>query len=342
MSGGWRSPAFWWQARPSLAARLLSPLGLVYGAVTAARMERKSRACPPVPVICIGNLTAGGSGKTPFALALAGLLADEGEQPVFLTRGYGGRLSGSEPVQVDPRHHTAAEVGDEALLLARCRPTVICPDRVAGARLAGTLGSPILMDDGFQNPSLKKTVSLVLVDAATGIGNGQCLPAGPLRAPVSRQLPHADAVVVIGAGTQAEPVRTAARDRGLPVFGARLETSNGAMVEGLSVLAFSGIGRPAKFVESLIGAGAKVAEQRFFGDHHAFREAEAQQLLDTAQAGGLRLVTTSKDHVRLGGAQGSALNELATNSLVLEVEMRIAEPAGLVALLLDRIAAFRA
>lgn len=342
MSGGWQSPAFWWRARESLAARLLFPLGKVYGAITAARMERKPNARPPVPVICIGNLTAGGSGKTPFALALAGLLADAGERPVFLTRGYGGRLSGPGPILVDPRCHTAAEVGDEALLLARCRPTVICTDRVAGARLAGTLGSVILMDDGFQNPSLEKTVSLVLVDAATGIGNGQCLPAGPLRAPVSRQMPHAHALVVVDEGMQAEPVRAAARARTLPVFGARLEPRNGAMVEGLSVLAFSGIGRPQKFVESLIRVGATVAEQRFFGDHHAFRETEARQLLGTAKARGLKLVTTSKDHVRLGGAQGSALNELATNSLVLEVEMRIAEPTDLVALLLDRIAAFRA
>ena len=342
MSGGWHSPAFWWRARPNLAARLLFPLGLVYGAVTAARMDRKPRAHPKIPVICIGNLVAGGSGKTPFALALASLLADAGEQPVFLTRGYGGRLSGPAPVQVDPRRHTAGEVGDEALLLARCRPTVICPDRVAGARLSETLGSVILMDDGFQNPSLEKTVSLVLVDAASGIGNGQCLPAGPLRAPVARQLPHAHALVVVGEGARVAPVLGAAQARALPVFQARIEPCNGAMVEGLSVLAFSGIGRPEKFVESLIGAGAKVAEQRFFGDHHAFREAEARQLLDTADAGGLMLVTTSKDHVRLGGAQGTALNELAARSLVLEVEMRLSEPAGLVALLLERIAAFRA
>lgn len=342
MSGGWRSPAFWWQDRPGLAARLLSPLGRLYGAVTAARMERRSRARPTVPVICIGNLTVGGSGKTPFALALAGLLANAGEQPVFLTRGYGGRLSGANPVQVDPQRHTAADVGDEALLLARCRPTVICPDRAAGARLAGTLGSLILMDDGFQNPSLGKTVSLVLVDAATGIGNGQCLPAGPLRAPVARQLPHAGALVVIGEGKRAEPVRTAALARGLPVFGARLETSNGAMVEGLSVLAFSGIGFPAKFYDSLTRAGATISGRRSFGDHHAFREAEARQLLDAAQAGGLRLVTTSKDHARLGGAPGTALNELAARSLVLEVEMRVSDPAGLVGLLAERIAAFRA
>jgi tetraacyldisaccharide 4'-kinase len=342
MSGGWHSPAFWWQARPSLAARLLAPLGRIYGAVTAARMDRKPRARPKIPVICIGNLVAGGSGKTPFALALASLLADAGERPVFLTRGYGGRLSGATPVQVDPRHHTAADVGDEALLLAGCGPTVICPDRVAGASIAETLGSVILMDDGFQNPSLEKTVSLVLLDAASGIGNRQCLPAGPLRAPVARQLPHGHALVVVGKGAGAEPVRSAAQARALPVFEARIEPCNGAMVDGLSVLAFSGIGRPEKFVESLTRAGATVVGQRFFGDHHTFREAEARQLLDAANAGGLTLVTTAKDHVRLGGVQAPALNELAARSLVLKVEMRLREPAGLVALLLDRIAAFRA
>ncbi len=338
---GWRTPAFWWRARPTLAARLLAPLGHLYGAVTAARMETAPRASASLPVVCVGNFVVGGSGKTPFALALAELLTAQGEAPVFLTRGYGGSLSGRDPVIVDRHRHRAAGVGDEALLLAAIRPTVMSADRPAGARAAAGLGSLIVMDDGFQNPSLAKTLSLVLVDAATGIGNGLCLPAGPLRAPLERQLAHADALVVVGREAQAEPVVEAARARGLPVFRATVEAVNGADFAGQRVLAFSGIGRGGKFLDSLHECGAEIVASQLFGDHHAYGEAEARSLLARARDADLTLATTAKDRVRLTGAQGGPLAELASVARVLEIGMRIANAGELVEFVTERLAGFR-
>src|SRR5215471_2279010 len=188
-----REPAFWWR-EPGLLAALLAPLGALYGAVAALRLQLPGRRAR-VPVVCVGNLTLGGSGKTPTAIAIARMLQAAGDRPVFLTRGYGGRLAG--PVLVTPSH-TAAEVGDEPLLLARVAPTIVARDRVTGAAAAEAAGAGIIvMDDGFQNPSLEKDLSVLVVDGRRGIGNDHVFPAGPLRAPLAAQLAGADAVLVI-------------------------------------------------------------------------------------------------------------------------------------------------
>nr|WP_051242996.1 tetraacyldisaccharide 4'-kinase [Stappia stellulata] len=326
-----QAPAFWWHARPSALARLIQPVSALYGAITARRMARPPKGWIDAPVICIGNFVAGGTGKTPFALALAELLVQQGRRPAFLLRGYGGRERG--PLLVDPARHTARDVGDEALLLADRAPTVIARDRVAGARLAERHGDIVLMDDGFQNPDLAKTVSLVLVDGETGTGNDLSLPAGPLRAPLFRQLPFANALVGIGAGAAGDRVLALGTAHGLPVFRATLAPRAPADLAGARALVFAGIGRPEKVFRSARDAGLEVVATRSFGDHHRYSEADARALLAEAGTLGAQLVTTGKDRARLAGATTPALADLAARAKVLEVEMQLEEPETLEAFL---------
>jgi tetraacyldisaccharide 4'-kinase len=295
-----REPAFWW--RPAgAAAAALSPLGMLYGGVAAWQMERPGRAAG-IPVVCVGNLTLGGAGKTPVAIAVAQILATNGRRPFLLSRGYGGELHG--PVRVDPASHRATEVGDEPLLLARAAPTIVARDRAAGAEAALIAGADVIvMDDGFQSPRLRKDLAIVVIDGRRGIGNGKVFPAGPLRAPLEAQLHHAHALVVIGSGEGAEPIAAAARARLLPVFHGRLAPDTRAL-EALGrrpVLAFAGIGDPDKFFATLGEAGIDVRSRHAFPDHHRYRRTEALDLIARAQLDGLIPVTTEKDLVRLAG-----------------------------------------
>jgi tetraacyldisaccharide 4'-kinase len=282
----------------------------------------------PVPVICVGNPTVGGAGKSPTTQAIAARLAALGETPAIVTRGYGGSLQG--PVLVDPAAHTPAEVGDEALTHAALFPTVVGRDRLAAARLAVEAGASIVvMDDGFQNPSLAKDLSLLVVDGAVGFGNGRVLPAGPLRAPFLPQLALAHALVVVGDGEAGEAVADLARKAGKPVLAAGLVPDAAALAPflGRNVLAFCGIGRPEKFVETLGQAGIRNAVLRPFPDHHAYAEEDAAQLLGEAARTGLPLVTTAKDRVKLaGGPEREALARAAT---VVPVVLEFAEPVVL-------------
>jgi tetraacyldisaccharide 4'-kinase len=296
-----RAPAFWWQRPDGAAAAWLRPAAALYGAVAGWRLRRRGVRIG-VPVVCVGNLTLGGAGKTPAALALARLLAAAGERPVLLTRGYGGRLKG--PLRVNARRHSAAEVGDEPLLLARAFPTIVAHDRVAGGRIAVADGaSVVVMDDGFQNPSLVKDCAVLVVDTARGIGNGLVFPAGPLRAPRARQLACAHAVLMVGTDAAADAVADAARRRGTAIFKGRIEPDIDALVtlRRRPVLAFAGIGDPEKFFRTLAEAGIEVRERRMFPDHHPYSEHDAEGLLTAAKAHKLALVTTEKDHVRLTG-----------------------------------------
>jgi tetraacyldisaccharide 4'-kinase len=329
-----RAPAFWWQAGLSPLAQALRPPALLYGAVAASRM-RRAGVRAPVPVICVGNFTAGGAGKTPTALAVAALLSVRGERPAFLSRGYGGRLAG--PVLVDPRRHTATDVGDEPLLLARAAPAIVARDRPAGAALAAERGaSVVIMDDGLQNPSLAKDLALAVVDGATGIGNGLTLPAGPLRAPMAAQWPAVDAVLVIGNGDPGSQVAEDAARRGKPVLRGRLapDPSVAAGLSGERVLAFAGIGRPEKFFATLRECGAIPVAERGFPDHHPYRPAEIAALAAEATAQGVRLVTTEKDRVRI-----EALGVPVAGLLSLPVRLMLDDERALEALLaraLDR------
>jgi tetraacyldisaccharide 4'-kinase len=320
-----REPAFWWRA-PGWTAALLSQAGSIYGGIAARRMER-SGAEAGVPVVCIGNLTVGGAGKTPTAMTVAQILAAAGRRPVLLSRGYGGTLKG--PVRVDPVTHRASEIGDEPLLLARVAPTIVARDRVAGAALARAEGGKaIVMDDGFQNPTLYKNLAILVIDADRGVGNGAICPAGPLRAPLPVQLRHAHAVLVIGSGTQGEAVAEAARAQLLPVFRGRL-VPDARAVETLKrrpVLAFAGIGYPEKFFATLREAGIDVRAVQAFPDHHRFRRSEALDLIARAERDGLVLATTEKDVARLTGADG--LKALAGVVRTLPVKLAVTEEAA--------------
>lgn len=316
-----RAPGFWWD-RPGAAAALLSPFAAIYGAIAARRLKQPG-ASVGVPVICIGNPTVGGAGKTPAAIAVARLLAAAGERPVLLSRGYGGSLAG--PVTVDPAKHSAADVGDEPLLLARVALTVVARDRVAGARHAREAGaSVIVMDDGFQNPALAKDLSILVVDAR-GTGNARVFPAGPLRAPLDPQLGRADALLVVGSLTGVAPLLITAQARGLPLFHGVLEPDRAAVeaLSGKRVLAFAGIGDPEKFFATVEAAGIEVAIRRDFPDHHRYCADEAAALVAEAGRENLTLLTTEKDLARLQGDAAVAL--LAARARALPVSLTVVE-----------------
>lgn len=259
----------------------------------------------PVPVLCVGNLVAGGAGKTPTALALADLLIAGGHRPAFLSRGYGRRVPASARhvvLRVEPGRHDADAAGDEPLLLAALAPTYVAADRLAAGRRAIADGATVLvLDDGLQNPRLRKTAAIAVVDGRTGIGNGLCLPAGPLRAPVARQWPAVTAVCVIGPGAPGAALAADAARRGTTVLQARLVPDR-AVLAGLAatpLVAFAGIGRPEKFFNTLSEAGLDVVERIGFPDHHAFTDHDRAMLLTRAGGRGAQLVTTGKDRVRL-------------------------------------------
>jgi tetraacyldisaccharide 4'-kinase len=315
-----REPAFWWQPG---TGHLLQPFAAVYGAVAAARMHLRGRRAG-VPVICLGNLTVGGAGKTPAALTVAHLLHAAHERPFFLTRGYGGKLAG--PLRVNPTIHHAADIGDEPLLLARLAPTIVARNRAAGAQFAQFAGaSVIVMDDGFQNPALTKNLTIIVVDGRRGIGNGRVIPAGPLRAPLEIQLDRAQALVTVGPAEGAAEILKRAEQRGMTIFRARLEPDRNiiAAIGRRKVLAFAGIGNPDKFFATLSEAGVTVAERVGFDDHHRFTAAQAQDLLARARAASMMLVTTEKDLMRLGG--DPQLAELAEHAIALPVRFVVDE-----------------
>ena len=298
-----REPAFW--HRPSSwTSQLLRPLAALYGAVAARRMRRPG-VDAGIPVICVGNYHVGGAGKTPTVLALAKLLRELDERPVVLSRGYGGSISG--PVKVDRDNHTAAYIGDEPLMMAATLPVVVSRDRAAGLALARAQNaSVILMDDGFQNPSVAKDCCLIVIDGTRGIGNGRVIPAGPLRAPLSPQLERTDALIVVGGGDAARTIAADLASRGKPVLSAHLKPDQASLaaLSGMRALAFAGIGDPARFFNTLRASGIDVVRNVAFADHHAFTKGEIEQLVADARRDGLTLVTTEKDLARLRGPQG--------------------------------------
>lgn len=297
-----RQPAFWIDNAGRSSSRvtraLMSPLGWLYAAAGAARIARTTPERVDIPVICVGNLTLGGTGKTPVSITLLERLKALGATPYALSRGWRGRLTG--PLQVDPDMHSARDVGDEPLLLARAAPAIISADRPAGAKLAATNGASIIvMDDGHQNPTLHKDFAFVVVDNEAGWGPGTIFPAGPLREPVSTGLARADAVIVMTSGPDDTPRYEALglADLEIPVFQAWLAPSAPAP-EG-RLLAFAGIGRPQKFFDGLKAAGGELADAISFPDHHSFSASDLKQLADLAESWQARLITTEKDHVRL-------------------------------------------
>lgn len=297
-----RAPEFWDRdpKDPGPVALALTPFGSLYAAATARRLRRGSGYRASVPVICVGNLNAGGTGKTPVVMALCERLTARGIRVAVVSRGHGGQMTG--PVAVDPAKHSALDVGDEPLLLSAFAPVFVGRDRAEAARLAEQSGAEALvLDDGFQNPALVKNLSLVVVDAVAGFGNGRVIPAGPLREPVETGLKRADFVCLIG-HSDARSAFHGKQDHVLnvPCIEAELAPlQTGMDWADLRVLAFAGIGRPEKFFATLRGLGAHVVRTVSLADHQALSPALIARLQKGAHADGLQLVTTEKDAVRL-------------------------------------------
>ncbi|HZZ62516.1 MAG TPA: tetraacyldisaccharide 4'-kinase [Roseiarcus sp.] len=316
-----RAPGFWRPGDPTALARLLQPIGALYGATTARRMARPG-ARAAAPVVCVGNFVAGGAGKTPAAIALARMLIDEGKRVAFLSRGYGGAKR-EEPVRVDPNVDDARTVGDEPLLLGRVAPCWVGADRVRGAAMAIDAGAQVLLlDDGLQNPALAKDLALAVVDGVERFGNGLCIPAGPLRAPVAAQAPHVQGFIVIG-GDEAAALAISAAAPGKPILSASLEPDAlaAAPLIGREVVAFTGIARPEKFYATLRRVGAQLLATRDFPDHHLFTQREIEALIEEAAQRGALLATTEKDRARLTRRQAQAV-------VTLPVTLRFDEPAA--------------
>lgn len=289
-----KAPAFWWKPDASLAARALRPAAAIYRAVAHARHQSADAYVPQIPVICVGNVVAGGAGKTPAVQALTALLFDAGitQYPTILLRGYGGKLSG--PTTVDAHFHSYKDVGDEALLHTAAAPTIIARDRAAGVQLAQLSGADcVLMDDGLQNPSVQKSLSFLVFDAAQGIGNGLTLPAGPLRENLADALAKTDAIILLGDDVPFETDKPVFRARILPRAIVSLDKP---------FIAFAGLGRPEKFRKTLEQVGANLIAFHAFGDHHAYKSSDIEPLIRAADEKGADLITTEKDWVRIPAA----------------------------------------
>lgn len=305
-----RAPDFWDRNADGILPTLLRPLGCLVAGLAALRQRRAQPYSAPVPVLCIGNLVAGGAGKTPVALDIAARLTARGRNVHVLMRGYGGTEIG--PLRVDPLNHDADQVGDEALLLAQNTPTWVSRDRVLGAKAAVDAGAEVLvLDDGFQNPSLHKDLSLLVVDGGYGFGNGRVMPAGPLREPVASGLKRAHAVVLLGADEADVWGRVQrASFKNLAVLRASLQPAHDSQdLTGRQVFAFAGIGRPQKFFDTLSKLGCKLVGCKAFDDHHPYQDAEIDAIL--RDAAGAVVVTTTKDHVRLSARHRALVRAIA-------------------------------
>mgnify|MGYP003555834211 FL=1 len=323
MKGTSEAPPFWWE-KPDWRAWTLSPFSAAYGFVARWRMERARPPAIALPVLCVGNLTVGGGGKTPTCVAIIHAARKLKLKPGVVSRGYGGMVSGARIV--DPVHDLAAHVGDEPLLIAQHAPVAVSANRLEGARLLQEKGVDfIILDDGFQSMRLQTDFNLVVVDARRGIGNGHVIPGGPLRAPLLPQIGLASAVLRMGNGDAADNIVRMAARAGKPIYVAKTVPAKKADLKGKRVFAFAGIADPDKFYDSLTAAGAHISLSRNWPDHHFFEDDELNEILRTAEAGELTLVTTEKDAMRL--LRGSeAARRVLEAALVFKVEVQFDQP----------------
>ncbi|MEH6404506.1 MAG: tetraacyldisaccharide 4'-kinase [Sneathiella sp.] len=321
-----KAPKFWNESEKSIISALLIPISVLYRLADKIKRKRGLQKKLPIPVICIGNVVAGGAGKTPVALSIAEFLIAEGWKVHFLSRGYGGRYDG--PLQVVLGGHAADDVGDEPLLLAAVAPTWVAKDRASGGMAAYEAGADvIIMDDGFQNSALQKDLSFLVIDGGYGVGNGRILPSGPLRESVSEAFHRADAVTIIGDGADLQFLT----EIDLPLFRAKIvpHALQNELV-GEKVVAFAGIGRPEKFFNSLRDAGAEIVEAVEFPDHHKFSQDNIIKLVEKAALHGAALVTTRKDFVRLP-------EDARMMTTVFDIDLVYDKPKKLQKLLIDKL-----
>ena len=332
------APPFWWE-KPDWRAMLLSPVSALYGMVARYRMDNAKPEAIDLPVLCVGNLTVGGGGKTPTSVAIANAAKKMKLRPGVVSRGYGGLNSGAHIVDAD--HDLAKHVGDEPLLIAQHVPMAVSANRLAGARLLQEQGVDfIILDDGFQSMRLKSDFNLVVVDARRGVGNGHVIPGGPLRAPAVPQLRHADGVLRIGEGDAADAIVRQAAKAGKPIYVANTVPAKKMQLLRKRVLAFAGIADPDKFYESLTKAGAIISLARSWPDHHFFEDDELAELYQTAEAGDLVLVTTEKDAMRL--ARGSEISRKVLDAaLVFRIEIAFDQPDAPQRIIQDTLENFR-
>ncbi|GHC67912.1 tetraacyldisaccharide 4'-kinase [Limoniibacter endophyticus] len=320
------APDFWWEER-SWKALALTPAALAYDAVARRRMVQAPRLPVPIPVICVGNFTVGGTGKTPVAVEIAKAAKARGLNPGFLTRGHGGTV-GALPHIVKPGRDLARHVGDEPLLLAEHGIVCVSRDRHAGAQRLLARGCDFaIMDDGFQSARIHIDYALQVVDAVRGIGNGKVLPAGPLRASLSTQMRFTDALMVTGKGDGATALIRMAARAAKPVYHAFVEPMNAESIAGKRVLAFAGIGHPPKFFETVKECGADLVQADSFPDHHGFTDTEIAELGETLERRGLIAVTTAKDAARMRSGSKAA-QAFLTHCVVLDICLRF-DPAGI-------------
>ena len=311
----------YWQSN-SLISKLLQPVGWIYGALTQLRLKIYQTPKASVPVVCVGNITAGGTGKTPVAISLAKILETEMFHPFFVTRGYGGKL---QNVVVNLKKHSAQEVGDEPLLLAKQAPVVVNANRYEGAKLAIKEGADIIiMDDGFQNPSLHKDLSFLVFDGNYGIGNGKIIPAGPLRETLSDGIKRADALIILGSDKHHLAERTK-----LPVFFAHTEPMQ-TTISHQRIVAFAGIGHPQKFYHTLSMQGFEVVKTIDFPDHHFYGKDELENIIKIAQQLNAEIYTTGKDFVKIPLSMHKYIN-------VLEIAVVWDEPEKLTTFINEKI-----
>lgn len=331
------APPFWWEPA-DWRAYALSPLSSIYGFVATRRMINAPREKLDVPVICVGNFTVGGTGKTPVCIAIAKQAKKMHLTPGFLTRGYGGSIG--EPHVVDRKHDSARQVGDEPLLLSDHAITATTPNRIAGAKLLMQRGCDLLiMDDGFQSAQLHMDYALVVVDGRYGIGNGHVLPAGPLRARLIDQMRFATGIVRMGEDKAGEAVVRQAARAGRPIFDAWLRPRTPDRYAGRRYLAFAGIGHPDKFFDTVTRVGGTIAMSRSFPDHHFYSNDELKELVSTAEGAELELITTAKDFARL--RNGTAPQELLDKLNVLEIDAVFENAIATRRIIEEAIAAWR-
>jgi tetraacyldisaccharide 4'-kinase len=327
-----RTPKFWYGQKISILSLLLTPVSWIYALTHATLLGIAKPWQSPIPVICVGNLTVGGHGKTPTALSICHILKSYNKSVHFISRGYKGSLNG--PILVNPSSHSAIEVGDEPLLLSEIAPTWVSANREAGIRLAHKMGAEIIiMDDGFQNPSIKKDLSIIVIDGEVGFGNGHLIPAGPLREGINAGLSRANAVVIIGEDKKnlkstILEINSYRSQKPFQVLTSRLEPDVGSNSFGKKkVLAFTGISRPEKFFNTLIKLGYDIVVKKSFPDHHQYTKKELANLHKTAQIENVQLITTSKDYVRLTMSQQKGISVLPVkidwgNKVVLDSLLR--------------------